>query len=109
VLALLMVSTIKYPKFPPIGFRSVRGWTGIAVFLVILVGGLRYPRQFLFPLGLAYLTFGVARGFFLALLERGDAVPIPADDLLEPAPHEPQRFTGPRRVEPDSRRQEKAE
>jgi CDP-diacylglycerol---serine O-phosphatidyltransferase len=109
VLSLLMVSTIKYPKLPPIGFRSARGWGGIAILLAILVGGLRYPREFLFPLGLAYLTFGIARGFLLALLERGDAVPIPADDLIEPAMHGPQRFPGPRRMDPESRRQEKAE
>ena len=51
VLSLLMVSTIKYPKLPPIGFRSVRGWSGIATLVVILVGGLRYPRELPLPAG----------------------------------------------------------
>src|SRR5437773_10317045 len=33
LLALLMVSNVKYPKFPPIGLRSVKGLLGLAVYL----------------------------------------------------------------------------
>ena len=61
LLAVLMVSNVKYPKFPPIGVRSARGIFGLVVHLVILLGGLLAPEYFLFPLGLFYMTFGLAR------------------------------------------------
>src|SRR5512145_700335 len=61
LLALLMVSNVKYPKFPPIGIRSPKGLLGLAVHLTILLGGIFAPEYFLFPLGLVYVTFGIAR------------------------------------------------
>ena len=72
LLSLLMVSTVKYPRFPAIGFRTVKGLFGLAVHVVILVGALRIPSYFLFPLGLTYMTFGLARHAVLGVLERHD-------------------------------------
>ena len=109
VLALLMVSTIKYPRLPAIGTRSVKGWLGIIVHVIILVGGLGFPEHFLFPLGLFYMFFGIARATVLALQERGDAVPIPEDTLIEPVRRGVHRFPGERRVVGDHRRQEEDE
>src|SRR4029078_6386023 len=51
LLAVLMVSNVKYPKFPPVGLRSARGLFGAAVYLGILLGGILAPEYFLFPLG----------------------------------------------------------
>src|ERR671929_1000610 len=65
LLAVLMVSNVKYPKFPPIGLRSARGLFGLAVHLTILVGGLLAPEYFLFPLGLFYMSFGLSRATVL--------------------------------------------
>ncbi len=73
LLSLLMVSTVKYPRFPSIGFRSARGIFGLVVHLIILLGSLLYPAHFLFPLGVAYLTFGVVRHAVIGLLERPEA------------------------------------
>jgi CDP-diacylglycerol---serine O-phosphatidyltransferase len=70
LLAVLMVSNVKYPKFPPIGVRSARGILGLVVHLLILVGGILAPEYFLFPLGLLYMTFGLARATVLGLMER---------------------------------------
>ena len=73
LLALLMVSNVKYPKFPPIGLRSARGLFGLAVHLGILLGALLAPEYFLFPLGLFYVVFGLARATVLGLMERQES------------------------------------
>jgi len=95
LLAFLMVSRVKYPRFPAIGFRSVKGILGLLLHVGILLGALTMPSQFLFPLGLFYMTFGVARGLFLGLLERNDG------DVHALGPHDRRppfgRFVGPRR------------
>ncbi|MEZ4586182.1 MAG: CDP-diacylglycerol--serine O-phosphatidyltransferase [Gemmatimonadales bacterium] len=89
VLALLagalMVSNVKYPRWPRIGFRSASGIFGLVLHLVIIAGAVLAPSSFLFPLGLAYMFFGIARSTILSLLDRGVA-PIdesPAPDHLE--------------------------
>ncbi len=69
LLALLMVSNVKYPKFPAIGLRSVKGLLGLAVYVAILLGGILAPEYFLFPLGLLYMVFGLARAMILGLME----------------------------------------
>jgi phosphatidylserine synthase len=73
LLALLMVSNVKYPKFPPIGLRSARGLFGLAVHLAIFLGAILAPEYFLFPLGLAYMLFGLVRATVLGLMERPEA------------------------------------
>jgi CDP-diacylglycerol--serine O-phosphatidyltransferase len=85
LLALLMVSNVKYPKFPAIGVRSAKGIFGLVVHLVILIGGVLRPEYFLFPLGLFYMVFGLSRATVLGLMERpepgidaDEAVPSPA-------------------------------
>lgn len=69
-LAVLMVSRIPYPRFPPVGFRSSKGLLGLFIHLVILAGALLAPREFLFPLGLTYAAFGIVRAAVLGVLER---------------------------------------
>jgi CDP-diacylglycerol--serine O-phosphatidyltransferase len=74
LLALLMVSNVKYPKFPSIGLRTVKGLLGLAVYLGILLGGILVPEYFLFPLGLLYMAFGLARAMILGLMEWPEAL-----------------------------------
>jgi CDP-diacylglycerol--serine O-phosphatidyltransferase len=71
-LAGAMVSAIKYPRTPPIGFRSARGLIGLTVTIGILAGSLLAPSTFLFPLGIGYLLFGIARSTLIALSDRPD-------------------------------------
>jgi hypothetical protein len=84
LLALLMVSNVKFPKFPPIGLRSAKGLVGLAVHLTILLGGLLAPEYFLFPLGLVYMTFGVARATVLGLMERPELAGTGEERLADP-------------------------
>jgi CDP-diacylglycerol--serine O-phosphatidyltransferase len=85
LLALLMVSNVKYPKFPPIGTRSAKGLLGLAVHLAILIGAIFAPEYFLFPLGLAYVAFGVIRATVLGLMERPEPALSPEDPVIETA------------------------
>jgi len=99
LLALLMVSNVRYPKFPPIGVRSARGIFGLVVHLTILIGGIFFPEYFLFPLGLFYMTFGVARALILGLVERPELPAAEADEAAEPpvqagTPLAPERRAG---------------
>jgi CDP-diacylglycerol---serine O-phosphatidyltransferase len=110
LLALLMVSNVKYPKFPPIGLRSPKGLFGLAVHLIILVGGIAAPEYFLFPLGLFYMAFGIVRATVLGLMERPESVE-PVDERLAdgaevdmPAViHERREPWGDRRKQPEDR------
>lgn len=72
LLSVLMVSTVKFPRWPRIGFRSARGLVGLAVHVGVLAGALIAPAAFLFPLGIAYVTFGLGRFVLLSLLDRAE-------------------------------------
>lgn len=109
LLAVLMVSNVKYPKFPPIGVRSRKGIFGLIVHLLILLGGLFAPEYFLFPLGLFYVALGIVRATVLGLMERPEPVPIVDERLADshdstlppPLSHERRGRWGDRRQEPD--------
>jgi len=85
LLAVLMVSNVKYPKFPPIGLRSAKGLFGLAVHLAILIGALLAPEYFLFPLGLFYVGFGAVRATVLGLMERPEPAVALDEQLAEPS------------------------
>ena len=71
-LSLAMVSNVEYARLPRIGLRSLRGLTGLAVNLTVLWFGIFSRDIFFFPLGIAYLSYGIARSSALAFLERSD-------------------------------------
>ena len=113
LLAVLMVSNVKYPKFPPIGVRSRKGVFGLIVHVVILLGGLIFPEYFLFPLGLFYVAFGIVRATVLGLMERPEPVSVVEEQAEErladahdptlppPLSHERRGRWGDRRQEPN--------
>ena len=109
LLAVLMVSNVKYPKFPPIGVRSRKGIFGLVVHLIILLGGLFAPEYFLFPLGLFYVALGIVRATVLGLMERPESVPVVDERLADahdptlppPLSHERRGRWADRRQEPD--------
>lgn len=72
LLAILMVSNVKYPRFPSAGFRTPGQLGGLATYLIMIVGGLTVPRYFLFPVGITYVAFGIARSLFHILSDRGE-------------------------------------
>jgi CDP-diacylglycerol--serine O-phosphatidyltransferase len=70
VLGVLMVSNVKYPKMPGFSFRTGRQ-TALTLFVLgCFAAALVKPDAVLFPLGLAYMVFGLARGALLGLMER---------------------------------------
>lgn len=71
-LGVLMVSNVKYPRWPAAGFGSAKRLAGLAVYAVILACGLLVPAYFLFPLGLTYLAYGLLRAFVRSLADRGE-------------------------------------
>jgi len=71
-LSLTMVSSVRYARLPRIGVRSARGVAGLAVNLTILAFGIWGRDVFFFPLGIAYLSYGVIRAAVVGFLERGD-------------------------------------
>jgi CDP-diacylglycerol--serine O-phosphatidyltransferase len=110
LLAVLMVSNVKYPKFPSIGVRSMKGLLGLAVHLTILLGGIFAPEYFLFPLGLFYVSFGLARATILGLMERPEPGPVEEERLsdggepdLPPVRHERRANWRDRRQMPEDR------
>jgi CDP-diacylglycerol--serine O-phosphatidyltransferase len=105
LLAVLMVSNVKYPKFPPIGIRSAKGLFGLAVHLTILLGGIFAPEYFLFPLGLFYMSYGIIRATILGLMERPEAVPAAEERIADGSEQEPPAGTPERRANWRDRRQ----
>ncbi len=88
LLAVLMVSTVRYPRLPAAGTKSAKAIAGLLLHLLILAGGLLAPQYVLFPLGLVYLVFGIVRAFVLGFSEqRADAIAAHAapEELDPPA------------------------
>ncbi|HEX5632916.1 MAG TPA: CDP-diacylglycerol--serine O-phosphatidyltransferase, partial [Gemmatimonadales bacterium] len=81
LLALLMVSRVQYPKLPAFGFRTWRQGLTTALVLGLMLSALVRPDVMLFPIGIAYLVFGLLRSAFLALADRGEG----PHDEVEPA------------------------
>ncbi len=71
-LSAMMLSTVKYPRTPRIGFRSLAGILGTLITLGILAGVILAPSRFLFPFFIGYLLFGILRSTFIALSERAE-------------------------------------
>lgn len=68
----LMVSNVRYPRWPAAGFRTPKRLAGLAIYLIILVCAITVPAYFLFPLGLTYLSYGLLRAVLRSLSDRGE-------------------------------------
>jgi len=79
-LSAMMLSTIKYPRSPRIGLRSLSGILGTLITIGILVGVIFAPSTFFFLFGLSYLLFGIVRSAVIALSERAED-PVDAQTL----------------------------
>jgi CDP-diacylglycerol--serine O-phosphatidyltransferase len=71
-LSAMMLSTVKYPRTPRLGFRSVGAVLGTIVTVGIIAGLIFAPSTVLFPFGIGYLLFGVARSTIIALSDRAE-------------------------------------
>jgi len=72
LLTILMVSNVRYATVPRAGFRSARGILALAIVLLTVTFAILEHDVFLFPLGIAYMSYGVLRATFLGLLSEPD-------------------------------------
>ncbi|HSR15413.1 MAG TPA: CDP-diacylglycerol--serine O-phosphatidyltransferase [Gemmatimonadales bacterium] len=92
LLAVLMLSTVKYPKSPRISVRSARGIFGLVVYLAILAAIIVSPSSFMFPMALSYIAYGILRFTILSFLDRQDRLALMSGGVPPgPARHEEER------------------
>lgn len=72
LLSILMVSNVRYANLPRAGVRTARGLLGLATILLIVIFGIWKHDVFFFPLGIAYMGYGVLRAVVLGFLEGAD-------------------------------------
>ncbi len=70
ILAGLMLSHVIYPVFPQIGVRNPRGRVGMALVGTVIALLIWNPQLVVFPIGLAYITYGAAKTVTFGLLDR---------------------------------------
>jgi CDP-diacylglycerol---serine O-phosphatidyltransferase len=102
-LSLAMVSNIRYARLPRIGFRSVRGVLGLVVNLTILGFAIWARDLFFFPLGIAYLSYGLARAAVVGFLEKNDELEPPRPEGAGMVLHPTDTSSRLRRREPGAR------
>jgi CDP-diacylglycerol--serine O-phosphatidyltransferase len=72
LLTMLMVSNVQYAALPHANTRSLRGFLGLATILSILAFSIWEHDVFAFPLGIAYMGYGVLRAVFIGLMSESD-------------------------------------
>jgi len=72
LLAILMVSNVRYATVPRAGVRTIKGFLGVATLLFILVFGILEHDAFFFPLGITYMAYGILRATLLGFLSDGE-------------------------------------
>ena len=69
-LGFLMISNVPYIAWPTFSIRTARGAIGLVVFIALGAGLFLLPKQFFFPVGMAYVLFGVLAAVLKGLLDR---------------------------------------
>lgn len=69
LLAAMMISSVPYPTWPKVGFRTPKAFGGLLLVLGIVVGAVFFPKHFFFLFGVGYLAFGLVRAVILGLLD----------------------------------------
>jgi CDP-diacylglycerol--serine O-phosphatidyltransferase len=69
-LAFLMISNVPYPVIPTFNVRTLRGALGLVVLIGLVFGMIFLPKDFFFPVGMLYVTYGVVAAVLRGLLER---------------------------------------
>jgi len=72
LLTILMVSNVRYAALPRASAGSWRGALGLVTILLIVSFGILEHDVFFFPLGIAYMGYGVLRAAFVGLLSDSD-------------------------------------
>ena len=72
-LSFLMISNVPYPRLAALPVRNWYGAFGVAMFVAVIAGLFLLPKQFFFPLGVAYAASGVV----IALVHGSFDMPSP--------------------------------
>jgi CDP-diacylglycerol--serine O-phosphatidyltransferase len=105
LLTILMVSNVHYAALPRAGLRSLRGVLGLVTILSVVTFGVLEHDAFFFPLGIAYMGYGVLRaallGFFFEAGEDEEAeiagpIVIRNDERVDERYDLPRRGVAPR-------------
>jgi CDP-diacylglycerol--serine O-phosphatidyltransferase len=103
LLAFLMISNVPYPAWPRFSMRTWRGRLGIIVLLSMVLGLIFLPREFIFPLAIGYIAWGIVAAVVVGLTAEtpdedflGDEPPEPGEPLVAPAAATPMRRPTPR-------------
>jgi CDP-diacylglycerol---serine O-phosphatidyltransferase len=82
-LAFLMISNVPYPALPTFSVKTFRGVIGLVAFVGLVFGLVFLPKDFFFPAGMLYVTYGVVASVVKGLLDRPQhAFEEAADDGL---------------------------
>lgn len=98
ILSLATVSNVSYAKLPAIGVKSLRGILGLTTHLIILAFGVWSRDIFFFPLGLAYVMYGLARTAAVGFMERSEDSDVDDERTLrihDSASHDDRSGAGP--------------
>jgi hypothetical protein len=74
-LAFLMISNVPYPVIPTFNVRTLRGALGLIVLIGLVFGLIFLPKDFFFPVGMLYVTYGVVAAVLRGLLDRPPHLP----------------------------------
>jgi CDP-diacylglycerol--serine O-phosphatidyltransferase len=69
-LSFLMISNVPYPAMPTFSVKTVRGILGLVVFIGLAFGLIFLPKDFFFPVGMLFVTYGVVSAVVRGLLDR---------------------------------------
>ena len=69
-LSFLMISNVPYPAMPTFSIKTLRGVLGLTVFIGLIFGLIFLPKDFFFPVGMLYVTWGVVASAVKGLLDR---------------------------------------
>ena len=87
LLAFLMISDVPYPAWPRFTLRTWRGRIGIIVMLGMIIGLILIPNEFLFPLAIAYIAYGIVVAVVVGLTTESPDEDFFADEeSLAPPP-----------------------
>lgn len=69
-LSFLMISNVPYPVIPTFNLKTLRGTLGLIVLIGLVFGLIFLPKDFFFPVGMLYVTYGVVAAVLRGLLDR---------------------------------------
>ena len=84
LLAFLMISNVPYPAWPRFTMRTWRGRVGIVTLLAMIIGLIFLPREFIFPLAIGYIAYGIVSAVVVGLTAE-----TPDEDFLGSEPAAP--------------------